>query len=163
MVGVTAKTQNFRKNAKVLLTIILLFLYASPAEGIRPLEKEAIIKEKEEKLFVEETLDEAMIEDIDNSPVASEILYSIKEFEKEKEEIIKQQRLNPGIVAPAFKIYIAPSPVFNPIDPLSEKKAVLVSKAIPKKKNILFDIIFFAVILALFFSIKTMLKPAKYK
>lgn len=169
MVGVTTKTQNFaklqnhRKTAKASLLIALLFLYATPAEGIRSLEKGEVGKEKEEKPLTEEALDEAVIEDIDGSAIESEILDSIKEFEREKEEIIKEQRLKSNIESPVLKTYIAPLPTLNPISPVLEKKAIPASKALPKKKNIFFDVIFFSAVLALFFSIKTLIKPAKSK
>lgn len=167
MVGVTAKTQNpvklqnHRKNTKVFLLVVLFFLYVSPVEGIRSLEKGEVVKEKKEKLLAEERLDEAVIENIDSSVVESEILDSIKEFEREKEEIIKEQKLKGNIESPVFKTYIAPLPSLSLPKTVLEKKAISVSKALPKKKHILFDVIFFSIILASFLGIKTLLKPSK--
>ncbi len=163
MVGVVAKTLKSAKTQKFFLLVALFFLYATPAEGIRSLGKEEVVKEKKEKSFAEETLDESTIEDIDESVIESEILDSIREFEKEKEEIIKEQSIEKEIEPPVFKPYAAPLYAPQPVPIVEQKKTPQTSKPHPKKKNILFDVIFFSIILALFFGIKTLLKPSKSK
>ncbi len=147
----------------IVFSVILLFLFVTPAEGIRSIEKGEVVKEEKEKSLAEGIQDEVAIEDIDDSTVESEILDSIKEFEREKEEIIKEQKLKGSKESPAFnlKTYTAPFRHSNPENPVLEKKAIPASKSIPKKKNIFFDVIFFSIILASFLGIKTFFKPSK--